>query len=126
MPWESAGFTFRNVKPISYEIMKQKIRNLLKELKDRLSRIYGDKLEEVILYGSYARGEATPDSDIDVAVVLKGRINPSDEINRIMDSVYELELKYNELISLYPTSPEKIATSRNPLILSIKDEGMVI
>ncbi len=106
--------------------MKQKIKKLLKELKDILIGIYGDRLDGVMLYGSYARGEATPSSDIDVAVILKGRINPSSEIERIIDPVYELELKYNELVSIYPTSLEKISTSKNPLIISIMRYGIAI
>lgn len=31
---------------------------------------FGDKLEAVILYGSYARGDYTPESDIDVMVLV--------------------------------------------------------
>jgi len=33
------------------------IRKLMKELKEGLIRIYGDKLKAVYLYGSYARGD---------------------------------------------------------------------
>ena len=41
---------------------------ILRELKVGLQAIYGARLRELILFGSYARGEAKPDSDIDVAV----------------------------------------------------------
>ncbi|MFN3967254.1 MAG: nucleotidyltransferase domain-containing protein, partial [Endomicrobiia bacterium] len=43
----------------------------LKEVVDRLRKLYGDNLSKVILYGSKARGDATDDSDIDILVVLK-------------------------------------------------------
>ena len=33
-------------------------------------RIFGNKLRAVILYGSYARGDFEPDSDIDIMVLL--------------------------------------------------------
>jgi predicted nucleotidyltransferase len=36
----------------------------------RLRAIFGDRLREIRLFGSYARGEANEDSDIDVLVTL--------------------------------------------------------
>lgn len=34
--------------------------------------MYGERLERVVLFGSYARGDAGPDSDYDVAIFAKG------------------------------------------------------
>ena len=48
----------------------EKLRPLLEELKRGLQEIYGDRLRAVLLFGSQARGEATEDSDVDVAVPL--------------------------------------------------------
>ncbi len=36
----------------------------------------------MVLYGSQARGDARPDSDIDLLVVLKGEVNPGAEIQK--------------------------------------------
>ena len=44
---------------------------VLDELKERLSAAYGERLHAVVLFGSEARGDARPDSDIDVLVVLE-------------------------------------------------------
>jgi predicted nucleotidyltransferase len=44
--------------------------NLLAQLRNHLQSLYGERLHKVMLFGSYARGEARPDSDIDVLVVL--------------------------------------------------------
>jgi hypothetical protein len=33
--------------------------------------LFSNEISQIILYGSYARGEATPDSDLDVMVVGK-------------------------------------------------------
>ena len=44
-------------------------RNLLDQYTEILQKIYGKHLKTVILYGSYARGEETDESDIDVIVV---------------------------------------------------------
>jgi predicted nucleotidyltransferase len=40
---------------------------ILRRLKGELERLYGDRLERVLLFGSRARGDARPDSDWDVA-----------------------------------------------------------
>ena len=51
--------------------MTQPITHLLKELKQALQAIYGDRLRGLYLYGSYARGEEIEDSDVDVLIVLE-------------------------------------------------------
>ena len=59
-----------------------RIRKLMKELKAGLVRIYGDKLKAVYLYGSYARGDARADSDVDVMIVLRNYRSYGKEIDR--------------------------------------------
>lgn len=61
---------------------KEDIQPILDELKAGLQEIYGNRLKQVILFGSFARGEAQPDSDIDVAVVLDDFENSFEEIGR--------------------------------------------
>jgi len=39
---------------------------------DRLRAIFGERLYAVRLFGSYARGEANEDSDVDVLVLIDG------------------------------------------------------
>lgn len=51
-------------------LCKEAITPILEELKAGLEQLYGPKLRRPVLFGSYARGEAEPGSDIDVAVVL--------------------------------------------------------
>lgn len=43
---------------------------LLKQYVNELKLIYGDYLNTVILYGSYARGDYNADSDIDIMILL--------------------------------------------------------
>jgi len=53
------------------------------------------RLRKVILYGSRARGEAKEDSDIDLAIVLEGGVVPGEEIDRMVDIITEVNLKYS-------------------------------
>ncbi len=48
------------------------IRTALEAYAARLRKVFGDRLCEVRLFGSYARGEAHEDSDVDVLVVIDG------------------------------------------------------
>jgi len=51
--------------------MTPELTNLLTQLRDELRVTLGDNLERVTLYGSQARGDAVPGSDVDVLVVLR-------------------------------------------------------
>ena len=50
--------------------MSDRIHDLLKSYAEGIYRILGDALDAVILYGSYARGDYTEDSDIDIMVLV--------------------------------------------------------
>jgi predicted nucleotidyltransferase len=46
------------------------ISNILKDLKRDLKEALGEKLSEVILFGSYSRGDFTQYSDIDLLILI--------------------------------------------------------
>ncbi|NJN90960.1 MAG: nucleotidyltransferase domain-containing protein [Leptolyngbyaceae cyanobacterium SL_5_14] len=70
-----------------------KLSHVMQDLRHALTKLYGDRLVKLILFGSHARHEATADSDIDVMVVLEGNISPGDEILRMGAVKTELNLK---------------------------------
>jgi UTP:GlnB (protein PII) uridylyltransferase len=53
------------------EVMKQHLPDLLLRFRDELGSPLGCNLEQIVLYGFQARGNETPDSDVDVLVVLR-------------------------------------------------------
>lgn len=62
--------------------------------------IYGSKLNGVILYGSCARGDNAPDSDIDLLLLLS--VAPEEigkERNKIFDVSDELDLEYDVVLA---------------------------
>ncbi len=103
-----------------------KIKKILKEFKEKLIELYKDQLVDVLLYGSFARREQREDSDIDIAVILKGNINPFKEIDRITEFSYDLSLKYSILISIHPISDIDYFSRKNPFILNLREEGISI
>ena len=50
----------------------ENLRYILSDLTDELRGICGENLENVILYGSYARGDADAESDIDIMILING------------------------------------------------------
>jgi len=101
-----------------------KIKEALEEFKRELKKLYRDKFVKLVLYGSYARGEETEDSDVDVAVILKGDVVPFDEIDRMGDIAYDICLKYNILLSTRPISEEIYNSYKNPFLSNLKEEGI--
>ena len=106
--------------------MNAEIIEILRELRQRFEAIYGARMENLILFGSCARGDAMPNSDIDVMVVLRGPVNPGDEIARTGEITAEISLKYDVVISCVFVSSERYAIERSPLILNVHREGITI
>ncbi|MGB9714804.1 MAG: nucleotidyltransferase domain-containing protein [Thermodesulfovibrionales bacterium] len=101
-----------------------RIREILKEFKEEIEKLYGKRLKSIILYGSWARGDATEDSDIDVLIVLEGKIIPGKEIDRMIDIITDINLKYRVLMSVYPISEEDYSTINSPFLINVRREGV--
>jgi predicted nucleotidyltransferase len=104
----------------------QSVRLALEELKAALVELYGERLEGVYLYGSYARGDFTEDSDIDVLVVLQGDVKPGAEITRLSPLLSEICLRHDVLISTYPVPATWLRERQSPLFINIRREGVPI
>jgi len=102
------------------------LKDILEDFKKEILNLYGNKLKKIILYGSYARGEENEDSDIDLAIVIKGEIRPFKELDRMSEITYDIELKYDILLSLYPISEEHYQNLSTPFLLNIRKEGVLI
>jgi len=100
------------------------IREILREFKEKLEKLYGKRLKSIILYGSWARGDATVDSDIDLLIILEGEVTPGAEIDRMIDIITELNLKHGVLISVVPVSEEDYVTINSPLLINVRREGV--
>ncbi|MGB8191055.1 MAG: nucleotidyltransferase domain-containing protein [Chitinophagaceae bacterium] len=84
------------------------IHQIANEYKANLQTLYGNELVELILFGSYARGDFGKESDVDFAVVLgKPVVRPAEEILRTSPISVQLELKYGMMLSILPVSMEK-------------------
>jgi predicted nucleotidyltransferase len=106
--------------------MSSKVQAVLAELRRRLEELHGDRLVRLVLFGSQARGEAAPDSDIDVLVVLKGPVEPSREIHRASPVTAAVSLKHDVVISCAYVSEERYDAGRGPLLWNVRADGVAV
>jgi predicted nucleotidyltransferase len=103
------------------------VQQVAKEYKLQLQNLYGNQLIELILFGSYARGDFNTESDIDFAVVLSNPdIYPAAEILKITPLSLQLELKYGLMLSTLPVSWKKKQAAMQGVYQNIRKEGIVI
>ncbi len=99
----------------------------LTEMSQRIASIYGDILDQIILYGSYARGEQTDESDVDIAVLLKQGSTDKmrDEMTNI---VVDYELNLNVTLSVVPIEYDNYLEWRKvlPFYKNIDKEGICL
>lgn len=106
--------------------MNEKLKSILSQLRSHLEQIYGDRLVKMVLFGSQARGDARPDSDIDVLIVLDGEVNPGEEIMRNSYFVADLCLQNDEVVSCLYMDEDRFAHRNGPLLRNIRKEGVAL
>ena len=102
------------------------VRAALAEAKARLQALYGERLDRVVLYGSHARGDAGPDSDVDVLVVLRGEVEPYTEIKRTGVLALDLLLDYGADVSMQPYSVRDAGDEQRPFVQNVAAEGVAL
>ncbi len=70
------------------------------QIKECYRSVYGNDIVEVILYGSYARGDYTDDSDIDIVAIVKGeRLELQEKLKLVWDMSAEISLENDVIVS---------------------------
>ena len=106
--------------------MTSKVRQVLAELHARLKELYGERLVRLVLFGSQARDDARPDSDIDIMLVLKDPVLHEVESERVVPITAELSLENDVVISTIYMSAERYAKERSLLLLNVREEGVAV
>ena len=108
---------------------KKKLELITQIVKDAYLRVYGENLVEILLYGSYARGDFDQFSDVDFAGIVKGnRKNLQSDLKKIWETTDDLGLEYEILISpvAIPLDEYQEYKEDLPYYRNIEKEGVKI
>ncbi len=76
------------------------LNEILKKMIKLYQQVYGESLCAIYLYGSYARGESTSESDIDIAAIAEGdRGKLQEQLKEVWNISSEIGLDYDVIIS---------------------------
>jgi uncharacterized protein len=92
----------------------------------RLIDAYGDRLRQVVLFGSWARGHAHEESDVDLVVVLDHLVERAVERDRIVDALFDLEADSGHAIEAFPVAEADVRERSRPLVRAALDEGLLL
>jgi predicted nucleotidyltransferase len=101
-----------------------RISKALTEAISRFSALYAQRQYELVLFGSYARGDFSDGSDIDLLLLLDQVSDPQAERERYFPIVCDLSLKYDTVISVVSMDRDTYQTKKTPLILNVLREGV--
>lgn len=108
---------------------KPELQIVLEKVKKASVQLYGERLHKIILYGSYARGDNTDESDIDIMVVLDcGR----DEIKKLRHPTAEMtsdiSIEQEVLLSVLLRDKKHFEDNLDflPFYKDIAKEGVVV
>jgi predicted nucleotidyltransferase len=99
---------------------------ILVKCKKKLMETYGERLKGVVLYGSMARKNPTPSSDMDLLVLLAPPVDYFAELRNLVDVLYPVQLESKRLISAKPVSVNDFETGKTSLYRNAKKEGIAV
>jgi predicted nucleotidyltransferase len=105
---------------------RQQAIEITARMRKALRRLYGQRLRAVYLYGSAARDELSPDSDIDIAVVLDEIPDRFAEYERVSQLGSDISLEYNTLVSFLFAAEDDFKNGRFAIHRAIKQEGVPV
>jgi len=88
--------------------------------------VYGARVHSVVLYGSRARGDAEPFSDVDVLVVFAPGGDARGERHHLGEIAARVSADHDCLISAVSADAEEFRAGNRPLITNARAEGIVV
>ncbi|MEE9151908.1 MAG: nucleotidyltransferase domain-containing protein [Thermoplasmata archaeon] len=98
----------------------------IKAFSKQMGKLYSEKLVEIRLYGSRARGEQSKDSDVDLLIILKDFHDFWEEFKKISEYASTISLEFDVVISAIPIGESEWKARNTPLILNARREGVAI
>ena len=107
--------------------MIQTMQQLIQQYVSNIHDIYGSHLRQIILYGSYARGDFRPDSDIDIMILLDlSDIDIKKYRHQLSDMTFDFNMDYDVDIKPIAKSEEHYRkwVDNYPFYSNVNREGV--
>ena len=102
------------------------LNEILRQCRIVLEGHYGWRFKGLILYGSVARDQASPTSDLDLLVLLNPPVDYFEELHQIIEVLYPIQLESERLISAKPASVDEYEKGRIQLYRNARREGVAV
>ena len=102
------------------------ILDVVLELEKGLKEFYGARFRGLLLYGSYARGTAWEGSDVDLLLLLKGPVNPVQEILASEPVTWPLSLDSGLILSVMPADVEAYQRGDGIFLSTVRREAVPV
>ena len=105
-----------------------KLNEIMNKVNLEMKKIYGNKLNKVILYGSYARQQENDESDIDIMVLVDdNNSNLKKYDDAVLDFEVDMNLEYDIVLSIYAKSLMEYQSYIEvlPFLKNVNREGKV-
>ena len=105
----------------------KELMNTISDMVLQLRSIYGEQLAEIVLYGSYARGTQTEESDVDIAIILLDKPSKA-STDAMIDCVSAHELECGKVLSVIDINADKFNSWKDtmPFYRNIRKEGIIL
>ena len=98
-----------------------------KELVEGLTGIFQNNISMIILYGSTARNEATNESDIDIAIIIKNEMDRQTK-KQFINWAADMDMRYEKVFSIVDIQEDNMKKWESvlPFYQNIRKEGIVL
>lgn len=91
-----------------------------------LKNLYGERLKKVVLYGSWARGDAHRESDVDIMIVLDRVDSWVEERDRMDDILWKHSVENSTVVSALIVSEADYERQHEPVLIRAAAEGVAL
>jgi predicted nucleotidyltransferase len=102
------------------------VREVILKLESGLKEFYGDRFRGLLLYGSYARGDAREGSDVDLLLLLKGPVDPVREIIESEPVTWPLSLDSGLVLSVMPADDEAYRRGEGLFLSAVRNDAVPV
>jgi len=92
----------------------------------RLKDAYGDRLVDVVPFGSWVRGEAHEESDVDLLVILNEIVSRAHERDRMVDVLFDLEVDSHRAIQAFPVAQADARSDERTFVGAVLRDGTAV